>query len=73
MLNYSIGVNAASKVIKRLYGHNKYSYISDDDDCMEAGYDEIQREEYVSRKIAREEDELEYKRMLARGENPDRY
>jgi hypothetical protein len=40
---------------------------------MEAGYDEIQREEYVSRKIAREEDELEYKRMLARGENPDRY
>jgi hypothetical protein len=39
---------------------------------MEAGYDEIQQEELISRKIGRQEDDKEYKRMLARGDNPDR-
>lgn len=40
---------------------------------MEAGYEDIQREEVRSKKIARKEDQLEYERMIARGENPDAY
>lgn len=71
-----IGNKAVSSVIKKLYGHNKYSYGYDDEEddssCMEADYDSIQREEFISKKIGRKEDELEYKRMLARGEDPDK-
>jgi len=68
------GTKAASKVIKRLYGHNKYSYADEedyDDRQMEASFDQIAREEFISKKIGKKEDEIEYKRMLARGEVPD--
>lgn len=69
-----LGTKAASKVIKRLYGHNKYSYADEedyDDRQMEASFDQIAREEFISKKIGKKEDEIEYKRMLARGEVPD--
>ncbi|CAI2367924.1 unnamed protein product [Moneuplotes crassus] len=65
--------NMASNVIKKLYGHNKHdAYYSDDEDdmCMEAGYDQIEKEEFISKKIGQKEDQIEYKRMLARGEIP---
>lgn len=39
---------------------------------MEAGYDDIEREEFRSRQLGRKEDESEYKRMVAKGENPYR-
>lgn len=35
---------------------------------MEAGFDEIQREEFISKKIGKKEDDEEYKRMQAKGE-----
>jgi len=37
---------------------------------MEAGYDQIEKEEFISKKIGQKEDQIEYKRMLARGEIP---
>ncbi|XP_068668483.1 uncharacterized protein [Aristolochia californica] len=47
-------------IIRRLYGYNP-SHFRDDDDTsdMEANFDDIQREEKRSAKIAREEDERE--------------
>lgn len=74
LLIICVGSRAVSNLIKKMYGYNKYSYANEDEDDsnMEAGYDEIQREEFISRKLGRKEDELEYKRMLARGEDPDR-
>ena len=73
-LKLLIGRKQASSVIRQMYGRTNYSnnYSEDDDSCMEAGYDDIQREEFISKRIARKEDELEEKRMLARGENPYR-
>ncbi len=37
---------------------------------MEAGFDQIEKEEYFSKRIGQKEDEIEYKRMVARGEVP---
>ncbi|XP_068636050.1 uncharacterized protein [Aristolochia californica] len=50
----------AIKMIRRMFGYNPSRFRDDDDTSdMEANFDDIQREERQSAKIAREEDERE--------------
>lgn len=61
----------ASRVIQSLYGHNKYSNyneIDDEEQCMEAGFDEIEKEDLVSRIIGEKEDEYQQKLAILKGE-----
>ncbi|GAU31434.1 hypothetical protein TSUD_222050 [Trifolium subterraneum] len=59
-------------VIRSMFGYNPNKFVDDDDDAnMEVGFDQIEREERRSAKIAREEDERE-QRLIEEEEERER-
>lgn len=64
----------AISMIRQMFGYNPNKYRGmdeEDDDCMEANFDDILREERKSARIAREEDEREL-RMIEEEERRER-
>ncbi|KAK1287470.1 hypothetical protein QJS10_CPB19g00579 [Acorus calamus] len=66
----------AINMIRQMFGYNPNRYAGrddyDDDSDMEANFEDIQREERRSAKIAKREDEIELQRILAEEEEEER-